>query len=58
MNINEILVNVVIAAVIFSIIGGVLLLPYFEARTFNKFTDGPKATYFDALFSELRVMSE
>ena len=29
--------------------------PYFEARTFNKFSD-KKATYFDALVSELRVM--
>lgn len=32
--------------------------PYFEARAFNKFTDGPKATYWDALWTELRVMAE
>ena len=31
--------------------------PYFEARTFNKFSK-TKATYFDALVSELRVMPD
>ena len=32
-----------------------LLQPYFEARTFNKFSES-KATYWDALVSELRVL--
>jgi hypothetical protein len=31
------------------------LQPYFEAKTFNKFSD-TKATYWDAVFAELRVM--
>ena len=35
-----------------------ILQPYFEARAFNKFTDGPKATYWDAMWTELRVMAE
>lgn len=33
----------------------VVLQPLFEARTFNKFTTGPKATYWDALWVQLRV---
>ena len=32
--------------------------PYFEAKAFNKFTSGPKATYWDAMWTELRVISE
>ena len=32
-----------------------VLQPYFEARAFNKFTTGPKATYWDAVWSDLRV---
>jgi hypothetical protein len=31
-----------------------LLVPYFEMRAFNKFSE-QKATYFDAVFSELRI---
>jgi len=44
------------------VIGLILLLaayqPYLEARTFNKFTTGPKATYWDAVFGSLRVISK
>lgn len=32
----------------------IVIQPYFEARSFNKLTGG-NATYFDALFSELRI---
>ena len=32
-----------------------LIQPALEARTFNKFNDGPNATYWDAVFAELRV---
>lgn len=37
-----------------------LLQPAFEARTFNKFRQegAPKATYWDALWADLRVTSE
>lgn len=30
--------------------------PWFEARAFNKFTDGPKATYWDAVWLDLRII--
>ena len=33
----------------------ILIQPALEARTFNKFNDGPDATYWDAVFAELRV---
>lgn len=33
----------------------IVLQPYFEAMAFNKFTTGPKATYWDAVWTELRV---
>jgi len=39
--------------------GGLFVLftqPYWEARAFNKFTTGPKASYWDAVWTELRVM--
>lgn len=29
--------------------------PMMEARTFNKFTTGPKATFWDAVWGNLRV---
>ena len=35
-----------------------LIQPYFEMQTFNKFTKGPKATYWDATFANLRVTAE
>jgi hypothetical protein len=48
--------------VVFLIIGLPMLLilllilqPYFEARAFNKFTQGAKATYWDAVWTDLRV---
>lgn len=36
----------------------IVISAYFEAKTFNKFTDGPKATTWDALFIELRVEAQ
>jgi hypothetical protein len=32
-----------------------LIQPTMEAITFNKFTDGPKATVVDAMFGNLRI---
>ena len=32
-----------------------LIQPYMEARTYNKFSDGPKATVVDAIFGQLRI---
>ena len=34
------------------------LQPLFEAKAYNKFTDGPKATYWDAMWTNLRVTSQ
>lgn len=36
-------------------LAGIVGASWVEARTFNKFTTGPKATLVDALFAELRV---
>jgi hypothetical protein len=51
----------VIVVVTFSfvvvVIAAFLLSPYFEAKAFNKFSK-TKATYWDALWTELRVMPD
>lgn len=47
----ELLIMAVISVMI---LAALLLAPYFEMKTFNKFSS-TKATYFDALFSNLRV---
>jgi len=38
----------------------IFVQPYFEAKSFNKFRDPdtPPATYWDAMFSELRVTDD
>lgn len=54
MDIEKMIIGVVVAI---TIIGAFILVPigaYFEARTFNKFSD-KKANTFDALFADLRV---
>jgi len=47
--------GVIVAAIIIIIIVITFVQPYFEMQSFNKFTKGPKATYWDAVFSELRI---
>ena len=47
--------SIMIVVVIMIVLGIPLVKSYFEMKTFNKFTQGPKATYMDALCSELRV---
>ena len=49
------LTDFLIAICIIGFIFALTIPPYFEMRTFNKFSD-KKATYIDALFSELRVI--
>lgn len=49
---------IVIGLIVFGTLFAAVAQPYFEAKTFNKFTSGPKATYWDAMWTELRVMSE
>jgi len=44
-----------VALFVLVLLSTVFLPSYFEMRTFNKFSD-QKATYIDAMFSELRVM--
>lgn len=58
MNKEDVKLILVIAILTLLLFGLPILLaiqPYFEARAFNKFTSGPKATYWDALWSDLRV---
>jgi len=53
---DNVLGMIIMYVVIFAIIIAIpLVKSHFEMKTFNKFTTGPKATYTDALFSELRV---
>jgi hypothetical protein len=47
--------SLLIGLIVFGLIGALTIPPYFEMRTFNKFSE-QKATYIDALFSELRVI--
>lgn len=46
----------VIVLVLTVVVGSVSIPPYMEMRTFNKFSTGTKATYWDAVFSDLRIM--
>lgn len=44
--------------VIIFVIGAPLFMAYHEAASFNRFTTGPKATLWDALFVELRIEAQ
>ncbi len=46
-----------IIGVLLGVLFAVFVPPYFEMRAFNKFTE-TKATYWDALFTELRVIPD
>jgi len=50
-----VVVSLCVLAVVVAI-AVVVLQPFFEARAFNKFTSGRRATYWDACWTELRVM--
>jgi len=45
----------VIAALILITLGIAAIQPHFEAKAYNKLTGG-NATYWDALFTELRIV--
>ncbi len=49
------MIVILIVSLLVGAISIILLQPYFEARAFNKFSVGPKATYWDAVFADLRV---
>ena len=55
---KEWLLVIVVFLLVFS--GGIfaVIQPYYEMKSFNKFTTGQKANYFDAVFSKLRITSE
>jgi hypothetical protein len=56
---RDIFLYVIILAIFLSLVsGGYVVRSYFEMRTFNKFTTGKRANLIDALFAELRIMSE
>ena len=48
------LVELLIVLAIIGIFFSMICQPYFEMRTFNKFSN-TKATYWDAVFSQLRI---
>ena len=49
------LVELLVILAVIGTIGGIFFQPLFERNSFNKFSNGPKATYWDAMFSELRI---
>lgn len=51
-------VEVVIIFIILLVISMVFVQPYFEMQAFNNHTNGKKATYFEAMFADLRIISE
>jgi len=57
-DIQAILAIGAIFAIIVGCIGLIITQPYFEARAFNKLTNGPKASYWDAMWTKLRVVSQ
>ena len=46
-----------IISILIVLIGFVLIQPYIEMKTFNKFSD-EKVTYIEAMFTNLRVFPE
>ena len=48
-----------VVAIVFLVVA-MLVQPYFEMRTYNKFksADKPEATYWDAMFAELRIQDK
>lgn len=55
---REYLLEILIVIAVTLIVSGVILIgPYYEAKTFNKFSK-TKATYWDALVSDLRVVPD
>ena len=50
----KIFIVTAIILIFFSFMG---IKPYFEMKAFNKFSD-QKATYWDAMFTELRVIPQ
>jgi len=46
--------------VLAAIFAFLLIQPYFEMQTYNKFKspDKPEATYWDAMFAELRIQDK
>ena len=55
MTIIEKTISILMGLIIIGVVIFVIIQPYFEMKTFNKFSE-TKATYFDAVFSKLRVM--
>ena len=56
MTIQEKIISISSILMIIGFIIFLIIQPYFEMQTFNKFSE-TKATYFDAVFSKLRVIS-
>jgi uncharacterized membrane protein len=52
---DSVLMGLMAGAVVGLLVGLLLIQPAMEARTYNKFTDGTKATLVDAIFGNLRI---
>ena len=52
---NDKLIYIGFVIFIIIVLGILAVQPAFEANTFNKLTNGPEATYWDAAFSNLRI---
>lgn len=50
-------VELLLVLVCIGMVGYFIAQPYFEMKTFNKFSE-TKANYFDAVFARLRVISK
>jgi len=55
MNKEDKIYIIITISIISIVIAIILIQPYFEMKAFNKFSD-KKATYIDALFSNLRIV--
>ena len=55
MNKQEICIVGIVLLILVGVVASMTLSPYFEMRAFNKFSE-TKASYWDALFSDLRII--
>lgn len=51
------LAGILVALIILGLLAAMFISPYFEMQAFNKFSK-TKATYWDALWTELRIIPD
>lgn len=56
--ISEIIAKLIFLLIILGILAATIFIPpYYEMQAFNRHTKGVKATYLEALFSDLRIIN-